>query len=77
MGLSFRDIGYVVPSPSSSSSSCFSFPWSKKEEGGEKTILEGVGGMCPPGSFLAILGPSGAGKVFFFFFFDFFGFVCV
>ena len=64
MSLSFQDVGYVVPTPpSSSSSSCP--PWGGGEGGGgrEKTILEGVGAICPPGSFLAILGPSGAGKV--------------
>eukprot|EP01083_Nonionella_stella_P066860 176430_1 len=44
--LSFKDINFSVPT----------------KDGGEKTILSGVSGIAEPGQFLAIMGPSGAGK---------------
>lgn len=57
-GVTWRDVGYAVPSSSSSSSK----KGGEGARGGEKTILDLVSGTLAPGQMMAVLGPSGAGK---------------
>jgi ABC-type lipoprotein export system ATPase subunit len=57
VGVEWNAVSYAIPSPGTSS-----LRRRKQDDGTEKVILDGVSGRVAPGTFTALLGPSGAGK---------------
>lgn len=61
VGVKWRDVGYSLPSSSHSTKSLFGKSKKSSEDDG-RILLDGVSGEISGGRFLAILGPTGAGK---------------
>lgn len=62
VGVKWREVGYSLPSSSRTSKSLFSSKSKKSTEDDGRILLDGVSGEISGGRFLAILGPTGAGK---------------